>query len=502
MFLPDSAHRSFTILQLISKSQPDGAVISASVRPKYSSGKDGIALTRTTRKLDMTSGGIFGKLLVFSLPLVASGVLQLLYNAADMIIVGKFDGKEALAAVGSTSALVNLLVNLFVGLSVGASVLVAQEYGARNEMGVRETVSTSMALSVIAGVLVCLLGFFAAEPLLVLMGAPADVLEQSALYLRIYFLGMPASMVYNYGASIMRGVGDTRRPLLYLFLSGLVNVVLNYILVRFAHMGVAGVAVATAVSQVIAAIMVVVCLLRTDECIHLDLKRMRIKGRILAGILRIGIPAGLQGALFSFSNVLIQSSINSFGSTAMAGSSAASSIEGFVYTCMNSVAQSTLTFTGQNYGAGKSRRILRVLGCSAVQVTAVGILCGWTALAFGDKLVALYNGDPAVIEMGLLRMSIICSLYFLCGLMDVFSGAMRGMGFSLVPTIVSLAGACGLRIVWLVTVFRAMPQLDVLYMSYPVTWTITLVLHIICFVVFYGRVRRRIGNGNAPAEAD
>lgn len=433
---------------------------------------------------------MFGKLLIFALPLMATGVLQLLYNAADMIIVGKYDGKEALAAVGSTGALVNLLVNLFIGLSVGASVVVAQAYGGRNVKAVGDAVHTSMLLSVISGILVCLLGLFAAEPLLVWMDAPSDVLDQSALYLRIYFIGMPASMVYNFGAAIMRGIGDTRRPLVYLSLSGIVNVVLNYILVRYFSMGVAGVATATAVSQVVAAVLVVSALMRSDDCIRLDLRKLTIKWRVMTAIIRIGVPAGLQSIVFSLSNVLIQSSINSFGSTAMAGSSAASSIEGFVYTCMNSVAQASLTFTGQNYGAGKYRRILRVLGCSLALVTVVGLLIGWCAVIFDTQLLSIYNNDPEVIEMGVIRIKMICSMYFLCGVMDVLGATMRGMGRSMVPAIVSLGGACGLRIVWLVTVFKMYPRLDVLYASYPVTWMITLILHGLCFAFFYSRLKK------------
>ncbi len=448
-------------------------------------------MVRKTAKLNMTEGRIFGKLLIFALPLMATGVLQLLYNAADMIIVGKYDGKEALAAVGSTGSLVNLLVNLFIGLSVGASVVVAQAYGGRNVKAVSDAVHTSMSVSVIAGVLVCLLGFFAAEPMLVWMDAPADVLDQSALYLRIYFLGMPASMVYNYGAAIMRGIGDTRRPLVYLSLSGIVNVVLNYILVRFFAMGVAGVAVATVVSQIVAAVMVVSSLMHSDDCIRMHIGKLTIKWRVLADIFRIGIPAGLQSIVFSLSNVLIQSSINAFGSTAMAGSSAASSIEGFVYTCMNSVAQASLTFAGQNYGAGKYKRILRVLGCSLALVTVAGLVVGWTAVLFDEQLISLYNNDPEVIEMGVIRISVICSLYFLCGIMDVLGATMRGMGRSMVPAVVSLGGACGLRIVWLVTVFRMYPTLEVLYASYPVTWTITLILHALCFAFFYHRTIKK-----------
>lgn len=447
-------------------------------------------MNRNSRKIDMINGGIFGKLIVFALPLMATGVLQLLYNAADMIIVGRFDGKEALAAVGSTASLINLLVNLFVGLSVGASVVVAQEYGARREKEVSDTVHTSMAVSVIAGIILCVIGVFAAQPLLVWMDAPEDVLGQSVLYLRLYFLGMPASMVYNYGASIMRGIGDTRRPLLYLSLSGIVNVALNYILVRFFAMGVAGVALATVASQIVSALCVVFSLTRSDDCIRLDLKRLSIKRSILLRIMKIGIPAGLQGAIFSLSNVLIQSSINSFGSTAMAGASASNSIEGIVYTCMNSFAQAALTFTGQNYGAGKYRRILRVLGCSLVQVVAVGALVGWTSILCGERLLALYNDDPEVIEMGMQRIRVMCSLHFLCGMMDVLAGVMRGMGRSVVPMIVSLTGACGLRIVWLVTVFAANRTLFVLYSSYPVSWFVTVLIHAVCFVIFYGKLRR------------
>ncbi|MBE6760597.1 MAG: MATE family efflux transporter [Ruminococcaceae bacterium] len=456
---------------------------------------------RRSQKLDMTSGGVFGKLLVFALPLIATGVLQLLYNAADMIIVGKYDGKEALAAVGSTGSLVNLLVNLFMGLSVGASVLVAQEYGARNIKALSDVVHTSMSVSVIAGILVCLLGLFAAEPMLVWMGAPSDVLDQSVLYLKIYFLGMPASMVYNYGASIMRGAGDTRRPLVYLTLSGLVNVVLNYVLVRFFHMGVAGVAIATAVSQVVAAIMVVVSLMRSDDDIRLELKKLRIKGRVLWSVMRIGLPAGLQGAVFSISNVIIQSSINSFGSTVMAGCSAAASIEGFVYTCMNSIGQAALTFTGQNYGARKPDRILKVVGCSLTQAATAGIVVGYTALIFGPQLLSLYNSDPEVIEMGMVRMRIICTTHFMCGVMDVLSGAMRGMGYSMVPTLVSLSGACGLRILWIYTVFAANPLQTVLYASYPVTWIFTIVLHTICFIIFYNMMKKKMQTQESALQA-
>ncbi len=450
-------------------------------------------LTRKSRKIDMINGGIFGKLIIFALPIVATGVLQLLYNAADMIIVGKFDGKEALAAVGSTASLINLLVNLFVGLSVGASVVVAQEYGAHNEKMVSRTVHTSMAVSVIAGVMLGLIGVLAAEPLLVLMGAPEDVLGKSVLYLRIYFLGMPASMVYNYGASIMRGAGDTRRPLVFLSLSGLVNLVLNYILVRFVAMGVAGVAVATVASQVVSAALVVSSLMHSDDCIRLVLKKLGIKKDILLRILKVGIPAGLQGAVFSLSNVLIQSSINSFGSTAMAGASASNSIEGIVYTCMNSFAQAALTFTGQNYGAGKNRRILRVLGCSVAQVFIVGLTVGWTVILAGRVLLSLFNSDPEVIEAGMERIVIMSSMHFLCGIMDVLAGVMRGMGHSVVPMIVSLTGACGLRIVWIMTVFASYRSLPVLYASYPVSWFITAIVHLICFVIFYRRLIKTRG---------
>ena len=451
-----------------------------------------IFLTRKSRKIDMTEGGIFGKLIVFALPLVATGVLQLLYSAADMIIVGKYDGKEALAAVGSTGSLINLLVNLFVGLSVGASVVVAQEYGARREKEVRDTVHTSMAVSLIAGVMVCLLGVLAAKPLLVWMDAPADVLEQSVLYLRIYFLGMPASMVYNYGASIMRGIGDTRRPLVYLTISGVVNVVLNIVLVKYCSMGVAGVALATVASQIVSAACVVVSLMRSEDCIRLELGRLKINNKIMLRILKIGMPAGLQGAVFSLSNVLIQSSINSFGSTAMAGASASNSIEGFVYTCMNSFAQAALTFTGQNYGAGKHRRILRVLGCSIAQVIIVGVVTGWTAILCGEQLLSLYNSDPEVIEMGMKRIIVMCSLHFLCGVMDVLAGVMRGMGHSVVPMIVSLTGACGLRIVWLMTVFAANRTLFVLYSSYPISWFITALIHALCFVIYYRKLSNKM----------
>lgn len=445
----------------------------------------------------MTSGPILGKLLAFSLPLMLTGILQLLYNAADMIVVGKYDGKEALAAVGSTAPIINLMVNLFVGLSVGASVLVAQEFGGHREDEVKRTVHTAMSLSVICGAAVCLVGVLAAEPMLTAMDAPTDVLGLSVLYLRIYFLSMPATTVYNYGASIMRGLGDTRRPLLFLTVSGLINVALNIVLVKYFHLGVAGVAIATAASQIVAAVLVVVSLMRADDCSRLSLKQLRISWRKLRDILRIGLPAGLQGAMFSLSNIVIQSNINSFGSSAMAGSSAAGSIEGFVYTGMNSVAQGSLTFTGQNYGAGKYKRIRKVLSAGLLLAGAVGVVFGLVAYAFGEPLLGIYSSaaDPAekaeVIQMGLIRMQVICTTYFLCGVMDVLAGTLRGMGHSILPMLVTLAGVCGLRIVWIDTAFRLRSTLHVLFLSYPVSWFITALALLLCVIIVYCRVIRR-----------
>ena len=439
-------------------------------------------------EMDMTTGPLLPKVLAFSGPLILTGILQLLYNAADIVVVGRFAGPQALAAVGSTGALINLLVNVFMGLSVGASVVVARAYGAGDNRSVSTGVHTAIIVAGVAGVLVGVLGFVASHPLLKWMGSPDDVLDMATLYMKIFFVGMPANMLYNFGAAILRAVGDTRRPLYYLTVSGILNVLLNLVLVIGFHLGVAGVAIATVASQVMSMTLVMICLIRSDGPIHLNLRKLRIHLSQLGEIVRVGLPAGLQGSLFSISNVLIQSSVNSFGSLVMAGNSAGSNLEGFVYTSMNAIHQADLTFASQNLGAGQFKRVRRVMWVCLGTVTAIGLSMGLVFLLFGNQLVSIYNSDPGVIRYGMVRLEIILPTYFLCGLMDVMVGQLRGVGYSIMPMIVSLTGACLLRVVWIYTVFAANPTLEVLYISYPISWFITFATHFACYMI-WGRKR-------------
>ena len=443
-------------------------------------------------EMDMTTGALLPKVLMFSGPLILTGILQLLYNAADIVVVGRFAGAQALAAVGSTGSLINLLVNVFMGLSVGASVVIARAYGAGDFNAVRTGVHTAITVACIAGVVVGIIGVAAARPLLTLMGSPVDVIDDATLYVQIYFMGMPANMLYNFGAAILRAVGDTRRPLYYLTVAGIVNVLLNLVLVIGFHMSVAGVAIATVASQVISMVLVIVCLLRTDGAIHLDLKQLRINGAQLKEIIRVGLPAGLQGSLFSISNVLIQSSINSFGSIAMAGNSAASNIEGFIYTAMNAMHQANLTFASQNLGAKQYGRVRKVMWVCLGTVTAIGLGMGMIFLGIGPTLLGFYNTDPEVIRFGMIRMAIIMPTYFFCGLMDVMVGQLRGIGYSIMPMIVSLTGACLLRVVWIYTIFAANPTLETLYNSYPISWFATFATHLVCYLILGKRKLKRM----------
>lgn len=434
-------------------------------------------------EMDMCSGPLLGKILVYAIPLMLSGILQLLFNAADVIVVGRFAGHESLAAVGSTSALINLLINVFIGLSIGANVLVAQYFGAGKEMEVQDTVHTAITISLICGLALVFLGIFAAGPLLKIMGTPDDVLEKAILYMRVYFTGMPVLMLYNFGAAILRAVGDTKRPLYFLIAAGVVNVILNLGFVILLHMGVAGVALATVLSQCISAVLVCRCLMKSDSAYRLDLSRLGVRWRTLKRIAQIGLPAGFQGAVFSVSNVLIQSSINAFDSVAMAGSTASANLEGFVYNAMNAVYQTNLSFTSQNLGGGKFERINRILLLCLGVVTVVGVVMGGGFVLLGPQLLRIYSSDPEVIRFGMVRLTIICGMYFICGWMDVLVGSLRGLGSSVIPMFVSLAGACGLRIVWIFTVFQWHHSLNVLYLSYPVTWVVTAAAHLICFMM-------------------
>ena len=433
--------------------------------------------------IDMVSGPLAGKLLIFALPLMLSSLLQLLFNAADVVVVGRFAGKEALAAVGSTSSLINLLVNLFVGFSVGSNVTVARDLGAGREDDVRKSVHTAITLALMSGVLLTVVGTTLAHQLLVWTSSPPDVINLATLYLRIYFCGMPANMLYNFGAAILRAQGDTRRPLYFLAIAGVTNVALNLVFVIVLHMSVAGVALATIISQYISAALVVLCLVRDQGLLHLDLKNLGLDKRVVRRILQVGLPAGFQGIVFSLSNVVIQSSINSFNSTAIvAGSSASSNIEGFVYAAMNAFYQTTLTFSSQNYGAGQCKRVDRTLLLCLGYVLVTGLVLGNLAVYFGHTLASIYApGEEEVIAQAILRLRYVCSLYCICGVMDTMVGVLRGLGYSVVPMVVSMIGACGLRLLWVATVFQFYHTPAVLYVSYPVTWTITAGVHILFF---------------------
>ena len=445
-----------------------------------------------TYEMNMCEGSLFWKMLIFTVPLMCSGMLQLLFNAADTIVVGRYAGKEALAAVGSTSSLINLLVNMFMGLSVGANILISRYYGAKKEKEIQETVHTAITVAALAGILLAVVGNIFAKPLLVLMGSPEDVVDLAAIYVKIYFAGMPMTLVYNYGAAILRAIGDTKRPLYYLSAAGVVNVVLNLIFVIGFDMSVAGVALATVIAQGVSVTLLIRCMCKMEGSCKLNLKKLGINKEKAWLVLRHGLPAGLQGSVFSFSNVLIQSSINSFGSIAMAGSSAAANIEGFVYTAMNSFQQTALCFTSQNLGGGKYDRIPKVLRNALLMVAFVGFVMGGGCYLFGIPLLGIYSSESAVISYGLVRIKWIGRLYFLCGMMDVMVGMLRGLGYAVVPMCVSIIGACGFRIVWIATIFAKFHSLDVLYSSYAISWILTGGTHLICFIFVWRRLKEKL----------
>lgn len=438
----------------------------------------------------MTEGPILSNLIRFAVPLTLTGILQFVYNAADIVVVGRFEGSNAVASVGATSSLINLIINVFMGLSIGTSVAVAQYAGAGRHKDVRETVHTSLVISVLSGAVLAAFGLIFAPRLLQAMGTPkGEVLDGAAIYMRIFFIGMPFNMLYNFGAAILRAVGDTKRPLCYLLVAGLLNIVLNVVFVVCFKMHVAGVALATIVSQLLSAVLVVLCLYRSHGSIQLHPKELRINREKLWRIARVGLPAGLQSTVFSISNVLIQSSINSFGAIAMAGNTAASNMENFVYICMNSLYQSALSFTGQNMGAGRYDRIPRILRTCVGCVLVSGVVVGGLSVLLSRPLLSLYvdsSQSAAIIEKvlyyGQLRMRILCLTYFLDGLMEAFVGVLRGMGHSLVPMLVTMVGVCCVRIVWIYTVFAAHRSLDVLYLSYPISWAFTAAAHGCCYL--------------------
>lgn len=442
---------------------------------------------RRSYELDMTHGKLIPKVAAFAFPLMVTSILQLLYNAADVIVVGRWVGPEALAAVGSTSSLINLIVNVFLGLSIGTNVVAAKHYGAGEYKETQDTVHTSITISLIGGVIIGIFGFILGGTFLSWMGSPDDVLPLATRYIRIYFLGMPFNMLYNFGAAVLRAVGDTRRPLYFLFSAGLVNVVLNLVFVIAFDMGVAGVAWATIISQMISAVLVVLCLMRSEGFVHLDLKKLCIHREKLFALARIGLPAGFQGACFSISNVLIQSTVNSYGSIVVAGNSASQNLEGFVYAAMNAFHQAAITFVSTNIGAGKNDRIRKTIGACLVLVIAVGVVSGYLMLLAGPQLLGIYSTDADVIAAGLLRLRIILTTYFICGIMDVLSGIMRGMGASLVSMCVSIMGACVFRIFWIYAILPSFGTLNALYISYPISWVLTGAVDLLCCMLLLKR---------------
>ena len=433
-------------------------------------------------EMDMCHGPLFKKLIVFALPLMLSGILQLLFNAADIIVVGRFSGSEALAAVGSTSSLINLLVNLFIGISIGGNVLMARYIGAQDYKNARETLHTAVCISLYGGILMIFVGVLLARPLLEMMGTPADVINLSVLYMRIYFIGMPAFILYDFGAAMLRAVGDTKRPLYFLTIAGCVNVIFNLFFVIVLH---------TIIAQGISAVLIILCLVRSEGVLQLSRSEIKLHKDKVKQMLRIGLPAGLQGIIFSISNVLIQSSINSFGSLVMAGNTAASNIEGFVYTSMNAIYQTSLSFTSQNMGARQYKRVDRILFECVGIVSVVGLVLGLGAFLLGHPLLSIYTSSEEVISYGIARLGVVSASYFLCGIMDTLVGSLRGIGYSLMPMFVSLTGACLFRIIWIYTVFQVFHTQFSLYISYPISWILTLLAHLICYVIVRKRAFRK-----------
>lgn len=443
-------------------------------------------------QINMTEGNILPKIIKFSIPLMLSGMLQLFFNAADVIVVGRYAGDEALAAVGSTGALINLLINLFIGISIGASVLMGQAIGARDYNDAQDSLHTAMLTGLIGGIIMIFVGQVVSRPMLELMQTPDDVIELSSLYMKIYFMGMPGFMLYNFGAAILRAAGDTKRPLYYLFVSGIVNVILNLYFVIVLKMSVDGVAYATIISEAISAILIVICLMRSDGYLNLSLRKLKIDGKKFIEMLKIGIPSGFTGIVFSVSNMLIQSSINSFGKLVMAANTAASNLEGFVYNAMNSIYQTALAFASQNMGAKKLDRVDDVLKKSLLVVSGVGLFFGVGAYLLGEILLRLYTPNQEVIDIAMLRLLVISTSYFLCGIMDVYSGVIRGMGFSFTPMLVSMFFVCAFRVFWIYTIFERFHEQCVLYISYPVSWTITIIAYFFTYKIVRKKAKEKI----------
>ena len=440
-----------------------------------------------TDTLDIRNGPVLKNIIIYTIPIILTGILQLLFNAADLIVVGFFSGSDSVAAVGATASLTNLIVNLFIGLSVGAGVIVAQCLGAGDSQAASQTVHTAIPVAFIGGAILSVIGVAFSKTFLELMGTPAGkLMSLSSVYMKIYFSGMIFSMLYNFGSAVLRAAGDTKSPLIFLSISGVLNVILNVIFVAAFNMDVAGVALATIISEGVSAVLVLIALSKRNDSCRLDFKKMKIKKTALVRIIKIGVPAGLQNSLFAISNVLIQSSINSFGTAHISGSAAASSLEGFCYVAMNSFQQTSLNFCGQNYGAGDLKRVKKVNNTCLLTVSAVGLFTGCLIYFFGRPLLGIYIHDSAsAINFGMERMKYILIPYFLCGIMDVVTGSMRGIGSSVIPMVITIVGVCVMRIVWIYTVF-SMPQYHSfagLMISYPISWLLTFAAVYVAYII-------------------
>ena len=441
-------------------------------------------------EIDMCNGTIMDKLISFSIPLMLSGILQLMFNAVDIVVVGRFSGSQALAAVGSTTALINVFTNLFIGISLGANVLAARYYAAGKTKEMSETVHTAIALALVSGVVMAVTGVVFARGALEIMGTPEDVIGKSTLYMRIYFCGMPFFMMYNYGAAILRAVGDTKRPLIFLIVSGVINAVLNLFLVIVFHLDVAGVGIATVISQLVSCFLVLRCLHHTESSYQLHLAKLRIRSVYLKQIFEVGVPAGIQSTVINISNAMLQSSVNSFGSIAMAGYTASNNIFGFLYVSVNSFTQACMSFTSQNYGVKKLKRMDRVLIDCMILSVVVTLILGSSVYVFGPELLHIYSDQADVIQYGMEIFSYTTVTYFLCGLMDLFPGALRGMGYSTVPMILSIIGTVGVRIIWIYGLFPSHRSLTFLFLSYPVSWIATIIMQVICFWFVRKKIHR------------
>jgi len=441
-------------------------------------------------EVDMCNGPLFPKIVAFFIPVMLSNVLQIVYNAADQLIVGRFAGSRALAAVGSTSSLINLLVCLLIGLSVGVSSVVARNFGAGNKRSLNRAAHTSVLVSIICGAALGIFGIFFAKPLLKLMGSPDEVINLATLYMQIFFAGLPATALFNFCSAILRAIGDTKRPMIFLIIAGILNVILNLIFVVAFKMHVAGVALATVISQALSAYLTLRCLIKTDESYKINLKELKIHKAEFLQIIQVGIPSSIQSSAFSLANVFIQSAVNSFGEFAMAGCAAAATIENFAYQTMNSLYHTSLTFTGQNYGARKIDRIVKsTLYCTGI-VTVIGLFIGFLFNAFSEPLTKMFVDSPEAISISVERLNILLPTYFLCGIMEVGAGSLRGINKSGLSMIGSLVGACGLRILWIFTIFAAFPTVFMLYIAFPVSWMVTLLFFYIIFFIIIRKLKR------------